>query len=90
MKFYLLRIKAKGGDQLIIRQILKNGSHIFKLTEVPLKQADYTWSNLRENPSFSKLDHMFVTEQWMDSFPATTLKVLLRPVSVHCPLILET
>lgn len=48
----------------------------FNLIDLTLQQGDHTWSNFRENPSFSKIDRLFVSFQRLDRFPQVALKGL--------------
>lgn len=53
----------------------------FALSDVPLKNRSYTWSNHRPIPIFSKLDRIFVTGQWEAHFPNILLTALEATVS---------
>lgn len=61
----------------------------FALSDVPLKNRSYTWSNHRPIPIFSKLDRIFVTGQWEAHFPNILLTALEATVSDHSPLLLS-
>lgn len=58
------------------------------LMEVSLKNKSYTWSKHRPQPSFSKIDRVFVTGHWESHFPVTLLTALESTASDHSPLLL--
>lgn len=49
----------------------------------------YTWSNERENATLEKIDHVFATVSWEESYPSCFLSALGTVVSDHCPLLLD-
>lgn len=59
-----------------------------QVLEVPLKNRMYTWSNKRPDPSFSKLDRVFLTTEWSSQFPSLNLEALELSASDHVPLLL--
>lgn len=61
---------------------------LLQLMEVPLQNRNYTWSSKRPEPSFSKLDRLFLSTEWSSRFPSITLHALEMAVSDHVPLIL--
>jgi exonuclease III len=56
------------------------------LREIPLIGRRFTWSNQREEPTLLKLDHVFCTTSWVDSFPDCSLHSNATTFSDHCPL----
>lgn len=66
------------------------GFQIFSLIDLPLPNLQFTWSNIQENASCSKLNRVFVTQEWMDKLPKTNLIGLPRPVSDHFPLLVNS
>lgn len=60
------------------------------ISYLPLRGADFTWSNLQINPVMSRLDRYLVSTDWLEIFSDVSQKVLPRPILDHCPLLLET
>jgi endonuclease/exonuclease/phosphatase family metal-dependent hydrolase len=61
----------------------------FAVIDVPLRGRRYTWSNRQLAPVFSKLDHVFLSNEWSLEFPMITLQAQVMIVSDHIPIILE-
>jgi hypothetical protein len=59
-----------------------------KLDEIFLVGRKYTWSNEQEQPTLVLLDRVFVTTDWLGTFPNHVLKPLSTDCSDHCPLLL--
>lgn len=59
------------------------------LCDLPLQGAKFTWSNMQQFP-VSRLDRFLVPTDWLDLFPDCAQRMLARPISDHCPLLLET
>lgn len=60
-----------------------------ELKELYLNGRRYTWSNKRENATLEKIDHVFATVSWEESYPSCFLSALGTTVSDHCPLLLD-
>lgn len=58
------------------------------LVDVQLKNRQYTWSNKRPTPTFSKLDRVFTSADWQLNYPVVQLEAMEMVVSDHAPLIL--
>lgn len=58
------------------------------LVEAPLQGRAYTWSNRRPNPTFSKLDRIFLSYHWNNLGASFDLKDLPTTASDHTPLFL--
>lgn len=58
------------------------------ILDIPLKNRSYTWSSRRPQPTFSKLDRIFLSPQWSLSYPVIALEALENIVSDHIPLLL--
>ncbi|KAK1309215.1 hypothetical protein QJS10_CPA09g00935 [Acorus calamus] len=59
------------------------------LSDVPLSNQCYTWSNLHERPSCALLDWVFLDTNWEDRFPSCHLRGIPRTTSDHSPLIFD-
>ena len=60
------------------------------LVDLPLRGADFTWSNMQTKPVMSRLDRFLVSTDWLDIFPDCSQRAVARTISDHCPLVLET
>ena len=52
--------------------------------------GQYTWSNNHTDPTLEKLDRFLMSSFWEDLFRLVTVHKLVREVSDHNPLILDT
>ncbi|CAN0853710.1 Transposon TX1 uncharacterized 149 kDa protein [Linum grandiflorum] len=82
--------QARGGTRSRIEMEWFNGLvSDFALIELPLCGAEFTWSNLQEVASMSRLDRAFISIDWEQQFMACTLKALVRTCSDHCPILID-
>jgi endonuclease/exonuclease/phosphatase family metal-dependent hydrolase len=93
-----------GGDFNIIRSPKKKNnryndrwSFLFNvvinnldLRELQLSGRQYTWANNLQTPTYEKLDRILATTEWELKFPKVTVQTLVRGVSDHTPLLLDT
>ena len=61
-----------------------------ELKDIPLSNAQFTWSVNRGRVMSSRIDRFLVTSLWEDQFPDLIQETLVRPVSDHFPLLLES
>ncbi|KAA0058554.1 LINE-1 retrotransposable element ORF2 protein [Cucumis melo var. makuwa] len=59
------------------------------LIDPPLTNNRYTWSNLRNSPTFSRLDRFLFNSSWEILFKPHITRTLPRPTSDHFPLVCE-
>lgn len=59
--------------------------HEQRLTELPIKGRNFTWSNMQQDPLLEQLDWFFTTLNWTATFPNTLVNPLGRPISDHIP-----
>jgi exonuclease III len=59
------------------------------LKEMRLNGRRFTWSNEQQNPTHTKIDHVFCSNDWEMLFPAAHLQALPTMCSDHCPLFLQ-
>jgi hypothetical protein len=59
------------------------------IVEIALKGRKYTWSNMQPSPLFEKLDWVFTSSSWTNSYPTTSVKALDMVPSDHCPCIVS-
>ncbi|XP_070030714.1 uncharacterized protein [Nicotiana sylvestris] len=55
------------------------------LMELPTQGNIYTWSDKHEKHRiFSKIDWIFINEQWFDTIPECNARFLTEEISDHC------
>ncbi|KAK1311565.1 hypothetical protein QJS10_CPA07g00786 [Acorus calamus] len=59
------------------------------LLDVPLQNASFTWSNLREVPSLARLDRILLDSEWETHFTDCAVECIPRITSDHAPLLLS-
>ena len=62
----------------------------FNLFEIHIEGGMYTWSNNQDHPTLEKLDRVLVSDDWELLFPSVTIRKLVRELSDHNALILES
>lgn len=60
------------------------------LREIEMAGDQYTWSNNHDVPTLEKLDRVLVSQNWEILFPLMTVHKLVREISDHNPLVLDT
>jgi hypothetical protein len=60
------------------------------MREIYLSGGQYTWSNNHQDPTLEKLDRFLMNDSCETLFPLTTVHKLVREMSDHNPLILDT
>jgi exonuclease III len=60
------------------------------LREIHTSGGQYTWSNNHSDPTLEKLDRFLMSSSWEMLFPLVTVHKLVRDMSDHNPLILDT
>ncbi|KAJ9701108.1 hypothetical protein PVL29_006452 [Vitis rotundifolia] len=61
-----------------------------ELLDSPLRNAQFTWSNMQESPVCKRLDRFLYSNEWELSFPQSLQEVLPRWTSDHWPIVLDT
>lgn len=59
-----------------------------ELKELKPHGRKFTWSNETDNPTFTKIDHIFVTKDWELARPNSFLQALSTSASDHYPMLL--
>ena len=59
------------------------------LRDIPLQGGPFTWRGGHNNHSMSRLDKFLVTADWESQFSNVVQSPLPRPVSDHCPIMLD-
>ena len=60
------------------------------LRDLPLQGGPFTWRGGLNNQRMSRLDRFLVTADWEIQFSNVTQSILPRPVSDHCPVMLDS
>ena len=60
------------------------------LRDLPLQGGPFTWRGGLNNQRMSRLDRFLVTADWEIQFSNVTQSILPRPVSDHCPMMLDS
>lgn len=81
--------KSKGGRVTRNMRIFNAFIDRSELFDVPLKNGIFTWSDLREEPTATKIDRFLVSPSWFSCFKEVSLQKLSRPTSYHFPLLLS-
>ena len=61
-----------------------------RLRDLPLQGGSFTWRGGHNNQRMSRLDRFLVTADWENWFSNMTQSTLPRPVSDHCPVLLDS
>ena len=56
---------------------------------LPLQGGVFSWSGVRNNQSWARLDHFLVTQSWLDLFRGVVQSRLSRHTSDHFPILLK-
>jgi hypothetical protein len=59
------------------------------LMDIPLKDGNFTWSNNRDSPSWSRIDMFLISPKWEDNFLNVIQSKLPRVLSYHFPILLD-
>ncbi|KAK1309580.1 hypothetical protein QJS10_CPA09g01287 [Acorus calamus] len=57
------------------------------MLDIPLDNQQFTWCNLRGQPSFVRMDRILIDQAWKEAFLMCLLKARPRICSDHSPLI---
>lgn len=58
------------------------------LVDLPLLEVKWTWSSSKENPSWSRIDPFFISNEFFRQLPSLSQKVIQRTISDHFPIYL--
>jgi hypothetical protein len=59
------------------------------LAEISFQGRRFSWSNMQQDPLLEKLYWVFTSSSWALSYPDTSVQVLGRPISDHCPFLIK-
>jgi exonuclease III len=87
----IYRLEDKNNSRINIPMLNRFQKTIDDLQLAPLQLfgRKYTWTNEQQNPTMTKIDHLFASAEWLEIFPRTDLQALASMGSDHCPLSLQ-
>ncbi|KAL4204347.1 hypothetical protein AMTRI_Chr01g131670 [Amborella trichopoda] len=91
--FNVIRWSHERNSSTSISQGMRDFSYFInwnELLDIPLQGSRYTWSNHTTNPTLSKLDRFLFSLNWEKHFPRSLTMALPKPISYHCPILLDT
>jgi hypothetical protein len=72
-------------DMLLFNDLIQH----LDLAEINFHGRRFSWSNIQHDPLLEKLDWVFTSCSWALSYPDTSVQVLGRPISDHCPFLIK-
>ena len=90
--FNLLARQEDKSNALINRRMMgrfRAKLNLLELKELYLNGRRYTWSNERQMATLKKIDHVFMSNEWDETYPTCFLSALGTAVSDHCPLMFD-
>jgi hypothetical protein len=80
--------KSTGRVNRRLMDCFKSALDNLELKELKPHGRQFTWSSETANPTFTKIDHIFVTKDWELARPDAFVHALSTSASYHCPLLL--
>lgn len=74
----------------VLIQAFSDWINSHSLVDLPLGGARFTWSNHQDTPILSHLERFLVSGDWIDLFPEVSQVAFPKPVSDHCPIIIDS
>lgn len=77
-----------GGNPVSLAEIVEFPSCVeaCELIELPQHGSKFTWNDKQgENRIYSKIDWVFVNQEWLDQMPDYSANFLTEGISGHCP-----
>ncbi|CAO2185858.1 unnamed protein product [Urochloa humidicola] len=90
--FNLTRGEADNSNGTVHRHLadaFNDTIHSLGLTDIPLLDRLFTWSNQRASPTLARLDRVLLNTSMIMTYPNTTLTSLPKPTSDHTPIFLS-
>ncbi|XP_062093313.1 uncharacterized protein LOC133799309 [Humulus lupulus] len=88
---------VRRGDEKLnsatITRSMKNFDALIRemnLVDPKLHNGRFTWTNFRQRPICCRLDRFLFSPTWTESYPFIRQEVLVRIVSDHCPIVLDS
>lgn len=82
--------KSSGGRTTTSMRTFNEFIQDTELKDLDLLNAQFTWSNFREEAVCRRLDIFLFSVGWEEIFPNVRQKTLARVISDHCPIELDT
>jgi exonuclease III len=86
---YRTQDKSKGRLNLSLLNSFKTTIDNLLLAPIELRGKKFTWCNDQQSPTMTKIDHLFASPDWLNTFPRTYLQALASLGSDHCPLLMQ-
>jgi hypothetical protein len=64
--------------------------NVCEVRDIDMYGGQFTWTNSQAVPTLEKLDKFLVSKEWELLFPLTIVHKLIRVISDHNPIILDT
>lgn len=77
-----------GGNSIAQTEVMEfyQCIEIYELIEVPHREKSFTQNDKGATyEGFSKIDWLFIKEEWLNNMPDTKSMFLLERISDHCP-----
>jgi hypothetical protein len=90
--FNLIYRSCDKSNGRVSRQLMNSFRSILdelEVKEVHVHGRRYTWSSGTANPAQTKIDHVFMTQDWELANPSYHMQVLGSSISDHCPMLLS-
>ena len=82
--------KSNGGRMTTSMRNFNDFIQDTELKDLELLNAQFTWSNFREDPVCRRLDRFLISVGCEEIFPEVRQMALARVTSDHCPIQLDT
>lgn len=89
--FNLIYRSCDKSNERINRSLMnrfKSALDNLELKEIHLHGRKFTWSSETDNPTFTKIDHVFCTRDWELAHQHCYMQALSSSASDHCPMLL--
>lgn len=88
----ILKKGERSGNNSRVSQIeeFTEAVNSLNLVDLPLKGGQWTWSNMRCNPSCSRIYRFFISHNFLLKIAGAKQSVLEKPISDHFPICLSS
>jgi endonuclease/exonuclease/phosphatase family metal-dependent hydrolase len=90
--FNLIYRSCDKSNGIVNRRLMNSFRSILdelEVKEVHLHGRRYTWSSGTTNPTQTKIDHVFMTQDWELANPNCHMQALGSSISDHCPMLMS-
>lgn len=75
------KLGGSANDMMLFNDLIQH----MDLVDIPFHGAQFTWSNMQDDPLLENLDWVFTSTSWNFTFPATKVQALSQLVYDHIP-----